>query len=261
MESHMTANSTSKTPTVWDGVCITPFFDTEHSASRLLFITHLIGWQDGRELAVLNHILSLPNLDEIRGEPQAILEAIEKWSQKNQILMVIGPERGRTILDLISETKPKTMVELGGYIGYSAIKFGSAVKAVGGQRYLSFESNAEYASIAQKLIDLAGLNDFVHITVGPSTDSLNSLARQNPPGEIDILFLDHPEHLYVSDLKLCEDSHLLNIGSYVVADNVGGPGAQEYVSRVEGRAYATEKYRCVLADGDLDAMTVSKRLE
>ncbi|KAJ3567879.1 hypothetical protein NPX13_g6613 [Xylaria arbuscula] len=153
------------------------------------------------------------------------------------------------------------MVELGGYIGYSAIKFGSAVKAVGGQRYLSFESNAEYASIAQKLIDLARLNDFVHISVGPSTDLIQSLASQRPPREIGILFLDHAEHLYLTDLKLCEDLHLLHTGSYVVADNVGGPETGEYVSWVEGRAYATEKHQCVLANGDLDAITISKRLE
>ena len=82
-------------------------------------------------MAVLNHILSLPNL-EIRGKPQAILEEIEKWSEKNQIFMTIRLERGSTILNLISDTKPRTMVELGGYIGYSAIKFGPAVKAVGG---------------------------------------------------------------------------------------------------------------------------------
>ena len=105
------------------------------------------------------------------------------------------------------------MVELGGYIGYSAIKFGSAVKAVGGQRYLSFESNAEYASIARQLIDLAGLCNFVHIVLGPSTDSIQSLASHSPPRQIDILFLDHAESLYLSDIKLCEDLRLLHPGS------------------------------------------------
>ncbi|KAI1358259.1 hypothetical protein F5Y08DRAFT_345904 [Xylaria arbuscula] len=188
----MTASyRTPKTPTVWHG--------------------------DGRELAVLNHILSLPNLNEIRGKPQAILEEIEKWSERNQILMIIGPERGSTIMDLISETKPKTMVEFGGYIGYSAIKFGSAVKAVGGQRYLSFESNAE----TKYRFD---------------TEPCKPEAA---PREIDILFLDHAENLYLTDLKLCEDLHLLHTGSYVVADNVGSPETGEYVSWVEGKIVVT----------------------
>ena len=100
---------------------------------------------------------------------------------------------------------------------------------------MSFESNAEYASVARQLIDLAGLCNFVHIAVGPSTDSTQSLASHSPPRQIDILFLNYAENLYLSDLQLCEDLRLLHPGSYVVADNIGGPGAQEYVSWVEGR--------------------------
>ena len=41
MGSHVTADyNIPKTPTVWHGVCLIPFFnDTEHLASRLLLIT------------------------------------------------------------------------------------------------------------------------------------------------------------------------------------------------------------------------------
>lgn len=40
--------------------------------------------------------------------------------------MSTGQERGAVITDLITKTKPKVMAELGGYIGFSAVKFGSA---------------------------------------------------------------------------------------------------------------------------------------
>ncbi len=59
--------------------------------------------------------------------------------------MTTGKERGDIILDVIPEDKPKIVVELGGYIGYPAIKFGQAFRDEEGQHYLSLEANLEYA--------------------------------------------------------------------------------------------------------------------
>ncbi|GLA53755.1 hypothetical protein AnigIFM63604_011057 [Aspergillus niger] len=64
------------------------------------------------------------------------------------------------------------MAEIGGYIGYSAILFGHEVRKAGGTRYISFELNDEYASIAKSLVEFAGLGNFVEILRGPSSQSL-----------------------------------------------------------------------------------------
>ncbi|EYE98290.1 O-methyltransferase [Aspergillus ruber CBS 135680] len=146
--------------------------------------------------------------------------------------MTIGQERGTIITDLISKTQPKVMAELGGYIGYSAIKFGSAVRNEGGRCYYSFEQNAEWASVASKLIELAELQDFVTIIPGPSSESLLAFGSQRPDQRIDMLFIDHAEALYRKDLGICEQRGLLAPGAYVVADNVSGSCAQDYVAWV-----------------------------
>jgi catechol O-methyltransferase len=52
--------------------------------------------------------------------------------------------------------------------------------------------------------------------------------------DINMLFLDHAEELYVSDFKLCEQLGLLKKGAVVVADNVVRPGAPEYRELVRG---------------------------
>lgn len=143
--------------------------------------------------------------------------------------MTIGPECGRVVSNLIATSKPMTMMELGCYIGYSAIKFGSDVQRSGGLRYYSLESNPDYAAIARILVELAGLQDFIQIIVGPSTDSLAQLARMNPDLRIDFLFVDHAEELYLTDLQLAERLSLLQFRSYVVADNVGSGRSRNYV--------------------------------
>lgn len=70
--------------------------------------------------------LTFVTLKDLRGRPEAILAEIDDWSKDNKILMSTGQERGAVITDLIAKTKPKVMAELGGYIGFSAVKFGSA---------------------------------------------------------------------------------------------------------------------------------------
>lgn len=173
--------------------------------------------------------MGLPNL---AGRPEAILSAIDEWSAKNKILMTIGPERGGLILDIISHDRPKLMVELGGYVGYSAIKFGQALRDAGGQRYLSLEASPEYAEIARSLIRLAGLDNVVQVMVGPSSGSLIDLATEDPAFRIDVLFIDHATALYEQDLELAETRGLLSMQAVVIADNILDTEATTYVAKM-----------------------------
>lgn len=154
--------------------------------------------------------------------------------------MNIGPKKGQLISDLISERKPSTVVELGGYVGYSAIKFGDAVRRAGGKRYLSLEINPVFAAVANMLIDLAGLRDVVRVLVAPSHVSLAWLVRENVLDHVELLFLDHWKDRYLPDLWLVEQLGLLKPGvSVLAADNVLQPGAPEYLDWV--RASPAEK--------------------
>ena len=192
----------------------------------------------------MNHILQHPNVGSFRGNPAAILAELDRWGKEHKALMTIGPERGRVVTDLIAEARPERMVELGCYVGYSAILFGDAVRAAGGREYLSFEYNAEYAAIAEQLVELAGLQGFVKIVVGPSSASLRALAAAENVPKIDILFIDHFAQFYLTDLKIAESGGLLQQGSYLIADNTGFAGAKDYVDWVAGSANAS-KYTTV----------------
>ncbi|CRG86746.1 catechol O-methyltransferase [Talaromyces islandicus] len=201
-------------------------------------------YDDLRELHLLHHVFSLPQLDSIRNNPKAVLAAIDDFVKvTDKGLMTIGPNKGAFISQLIHDRKPSTMIELGGFVGYSAILFGDALRAAGGKRYLSLEINPVNAAIANQLVELAGLRDIVTVLVAPSHKSIARLVRENELNEdsgIELLFIDHWKDRYVYDLWLIESLGLLKPGvSVIVADNCIVPGAPEYLEWV--RASPAEK--------------------
>lgn len=42
-------------------------------------------------------------------------------------------------------------------MGYWALLFGSALKGIGGRKFLGFEASPKFASVSRALIELAGL--------------------------------------------------------------------------------------------------------
>lgn len=172
----------------------------------------------------------------MRKSPSKIVEIIDEFAAQQDFLINIGPDKGKIVTGIIAEEKPDVFVELGGYIGYSAILFGDAIRKAGGEnsgrRFWSLEFDPLFASIAMNLIELAGLSDLVKVVVGDAEDSLKRLRDEGQLESIDILFLDHVEDLYLPHFLVCQKLNLLKEGALVVADNVVRPGAPQYRKHV-----------------------------
>ncbi|KAI0161367.1 catechol O-methyltransferase [Xylariaceae sp. FL1272] len=205
-------------------------------------------FDDGRELELLRYVLNHENIDQIRGNPQAILDTIDEFGRTQKYLMNIGAYKSKTVVDLIRSRRPKVMVELGGYVGYSAIAFGAAQREAGGDAYYSLEKSPEFGNVIEKLVDLAGLSDTIKVKVGSSSDSLKQLHADGVLTSIDLLFLDHYKPLYTTDLKLCEELGLIGVGTVLAADNVIKPGNPPYLEYV--RSSVEEKRRRLIDDRD-----------
>jgi len=178
-----------------------------------------------------------------------VLEAIDEFARSKQFLMNVGEDKGKIVADLIADVKPQVMVELGGYVGYSCILFGDALRKAGGKSYFSLERNPEFAAITASLVDLACLGDIVKVIVGSSDASIKRLHSSNTLQKIDLLFLDHYKPAYLTDLKLCEELGLIVPGSVLAADNVvslGNPPYLGYVrSTVAQKGLAAKDWNCV----------------
>lgn len=191
------------------------------------------------------------DIKQIRGNPEKVIAAIDEYHAKHNKLMNVGATKGQTILDIIGQRKPSLMIELGGYVGYSAVLFGSALKAHGG-KLLSIEVNPEMAAVANQLVELAGLRENVQVIVGASNEVLEELVRvKNQFKEVELIFLDHWQKLYLPDLWLLEELGVLIPGkTMLVADNVIMPGAPEYLEWVKA---TPEEKKKLLKKADVGA--------
>lgn len=170
----------------------------------------------------------------MRGNPAKILAAMDEFAGEENFLISIGPHKAQVVSGLVAAERPRVVVELGGYLGYSAILFGDHMRKAAGKekaaglRVWSLEAEPLFAAMTMSFVDLAGLNDIVRVVTGKAADSLRRLHGNGDMDHIDWLFLDHLENLYIPDLKVAESLGLLQPGTTVIADNVVRPGAPEY---------------------------------
>lgn len=161
---------------------------------------------------------------------------------------------------MIAEEKPQTVVELGGYLGYSAILFADAMRRNSKPdqqlRVFSLEMSAEFSTIARELIEIAGLSDIVTVVTGPAEESLRKLHKEGTLTSVDFLFLDHVEDLYVADFKVAEELGFFHKGTVIAADNVVKPGAPEYRTLVRNHPrLQSTGVKGLIQPGDLEVRT------
>ena len=175
-------------------------------------------------------------------------------------LMTIGPDKRDYIIKHVFAAQkpgPKVFVELGGYVGYSAIALASALVEHNSPhqiKYFSLEKNPLMAAVTSSFVELAGLKDVIQVCVGPAEASIKRLAAKGAlqKEKVDFMLLDHWKDFYISDLQLCEELGLLHEGTVVMGDNIVFPGAPEYLAYVQqGRAERSSgglKYRTKTED-------------
>lgn len=171
---------------------------------------------------------------ECRGSPDKILKAIDEFGRTRKYLMNVGEDKGRIVVDQIKQVKPKVMVELGGYCGYSTLLFGNAAKLAGGQKYYSLERDSQFADNIRRLVEYAGLDGYIEVITGASDEGIKRLHAECKVDRINMMFLDHYKPAYTTDLKLCESLGLIEVGTVLAADNVISPGNPPYLKYVRG---------------------------
>lgn len=207
-------------------------------------------WQvgDGREQGALDHVLRHAP----KGNLDAAIAAIDEYAYRKSFLINVGDEKGKILDSVLDRVQPKRVLELGAYVGYSALRI--ARRLPPGGRLFSVEFNADNATIARQMIEHAGVADrvtFVVGTLGDGGKTLRALSERHgfDAGSLDLLFIDHDKDAYLPDLKRIVEAGWLHPGSVAVADNVKFPGAPEYRAHMkaeEGRRWHTEEHATVV---------------
>jgi predicted O-methyltransferase YrrM len=149
------------------------------------------------------------------GDPGSVLRALDRFARESRFLMNVGPEKGPWLEDEVRKIGPGARIlELGSYVGYSAILLSRNLGAAG--RLVSVDVSATASRIARQMAELAGLAERCEFVTGRSSDALATL-----DGPFDLVFLDHWKALYKPDMERILERGLLGPGAVVIADNLG----------------------------------------
>jgi caffeoyl-CoA O-methyltransferase len=97
--------------------------------------------------------------------------------------MLTGTVEGRLLEALVWAMRPRLVVELGTYSGYSALSMAPALPP--GGRIVTCEVSDEHADFAQRHIDAGPYADRIEIRRGPAQETLDELE-----GPFDLVFID-----------------------------------------------------------------------
>ena len=125
--------------------------------------------------------------------------------------MLSGHLQGRVLSMLSNMIKPKAILEIGTYTGYSALCLAEGLTKDGILH--TIDTNEERQDLVQSFIDEAGYTDQIKQHIGNALEVIPQLNK-----EWDIVFIDADKENYVNYYKLVIDN--MKKGSYIIADNV-----------------------------------------
>jgi caffeoyl-CoA O-methyltransferase len=161
-------------------------------------------------------------------------------------IMQISPEQGALMNLLVRAIGARRALELGTFTGYSAICIARGLPDDGG--LVTCDVSEEWAGIARRYFDQAGLTERIDLRLGPALDTLRAMPADQP---FDFAFIDADKVGYLDYYE--EALRLLRPGGLAMIDNVlrGGrivdPDAQD-----EGDRVVLELNERVIADERVD---------
>ena len=127
--------------------------------------------------------------------------------------MQISPDQGALMEVLVKATGAKNALEVGTFTGYSAICIARALGPDG--RLTCLELEDEYADVAQRNLDDAGVADRVEIRRGPAGESLDAMPEAPT---YDFVFLDADKDGYPAYYE--QILPRMKAGSLLLIDNI-----------------------------------------
>ena len=183
-----------------------------------------------------------------------VLERVAReTSEMPMAIMATTPDEAALLTMLTRLTGARRALEVGTFTGFGAIAIGRGL-AEGG-RLTCLELDEEYAAIARRNLEDAGLTDRVEIVVGPALESLRAMPAEP---QFDFAFLDadktgYPDY-YEDIVPRLEPGGLLLIDNVLLGGRVTAPQEERehVIDAFNDRVTADERVDSVMvlvADG------------
>lgn len=154
------------------------------------------------EKYILNHI-----------EPEdEILKELDRETHLNVLgaRMISGHLQGQVLTMISKMIRPKTILEIGTFTGYSAICLAKGLHEDG--KLITIEIDDELENIAKKYFEKAGVRNQIIQRIGKALEIIPTLNET-----FDLVFIDANKTEYPDYYSAVFDK--INIGGYIIADN------------------------------------------
>jgi predicted O-methyltransferase YrrM len=177
-----------------------------------------------------------------------VLREIEERAN-HEFLPIVGPYKGKILAEEVRKAKPKSVLEVGTLIGYSAILIGKELDTTA--RFVTIEQHLDEAELAKENIRRAEIQPQVEVITDDALQVIPSLECC-----FDFAFVDAEKSEYYQYLQLAEDK--LVKGTVTVADNAGifADEMRDYLNYVR----ASGKYRSRYVQVGEDGLEISVKL-
>lgn len=125
--------------------------------------------------------------------------------------MLSGHYQGRVLSMLSHMIRPKNVLEIGTYTGYSALCFAEGVQE--GGKIITIDINEELEDLVCEYISKSDYSEIVDFRVGDAMEIIPTLQE-----EFDLVFIDADKQNYSAYYDLVFDK--VKKGGYIIADNV-----------------------------------------
>jgi len=165
---------------------------------------------------------SLEYLANLSRQDEVLARVERETAEMPRSMMQVSPDQGALMQVLVGAVGATNALEVGTFTGYSAI---CIARGLGGQGKLTcLELEDEYADIAQRNLEAAGVADRVTIVRGPAGASLDAMPEEPV---FDFVFLDadktgYPDY-YEQILPRMRPNALLLIDNILMGGDVVDP--------------------------------------
>ncbi len=146
-------------------------------------------------------------------EEPALLKELNRETQLKVLMprMISGHFQGRVISMLTKMIKPKNILEIGTYTGYSALCFAEGL--VDGGKLITIDINEELEDLVRSYFNKSEYKNKIEYHLGDAAEIIPTLNDK-----FDIVFIDADKENYSKYYDLVFDK--VNKGGYIIADNV-----------------------------------------
>ncbi len=150
-------------------------------------------------------------LDHI-GPEDELLQELDRETNLNVVnaRMLSGHLQGKLLTMISGMVRPKNILEIGTFTGYSAICLSKGLQERG--RLITIEIDDELEPIASRYFKKAGIQHLIHPRIGSAIEIIPELDEQ-----FDLVFIDADKREYSMYYKLVFDK--VKPGGYIIADN------------------------------------------